>query len=190
MPPKRGQTTAVHGKQATLAFHGSSNKVTKPGRGTNDKTKLADKTKHDAALVDLSVQDEQDVSQLTTAERAIAEQTRSAQTKLTPEEEEASKVSEAQIKKYWRNKEEARLAQRVHQKELSIHEKVLREFDTTGHFGPCIGISRQKRWKRAHRLGLKPPIEVLAVLMKDGRDNTRVQRAHIDELMASRFADE
>ncbi|KAK7527098.1 DNA polymerase delta, subunit 4-domain-containing protein [Phyllosticta citriasiana] len=188
MPPKRG-LAAVQGKQATLAFHGSSNKVTKPGKASNDKSKLTDKTKRETTLSSPHFQDEQE--KLTTAERAVVQQTqKTAQAELTPEEHEAIKVSEAQIKKYWREKEEARLAQRVHQEGLSIHEKVLREFDTTGNFGPCIGISRQKRWKRAQRLGLNPPIEVLAVLMKEGRDNTRVQRAHVDELMASRFADD
>jgi DNA polymerase delta subunit 4 len=53
---------------------------------------------------------------------------------------------------------------------------------------PCIGIARLKRWKRANMLGLKPPIEVLAVLLK-GIDtgDTKMQRAHVDQLMSSRF---
>ncbi|KAK7538256.1 DNA polymerase delta, subunit 4-domain-containing protein [Phyllosticta citribraziliensis] len=180
MPPKRA--TPVQGKQATLAFHGSSNKVTKPGKPSNDKSKL-DHIKRETALSSPHFQDEEKLTERDNAQTQNIPQ-------LTPEEKEASQVSDAQIKKYWRTKEEARLAQRVHQEGLTIHEKVLREFDTTGNFGPCIGISRQKRWKRAQRLGLKPPIEVLAVLIKEGRDNARVQRAHVDELMASRFADD
>jgi DNA polymerase delta subunit 4 len=53
---------------------------------------------------------------------------------------------------------------------------------------PCIGIARVKRWRRANTLGLNPPIEVLAVLLKESdKDNSRLQRAHIDELMSSRF---
>lgn len=45
-----------------------------------------------------------------------------------------------------------------------------------------------KRWKRAQNLGLEPPIEVLAVLLKEeGKNNTRAERAHVDELMSSRF---
>lgn len=53
---------------------------------------------------------------------------------------------------------------------------------------PCIGIARIKRWKRANMLGLKPPVEILAVLLKEAdKGNAKVQRAHVDELMSSRF---
>jgi len=45
-----------------------------------------------------------------------------------------------------------------------------------------------KRWVRANKLGLNPPIEVLAVLLKEeNKDNTKIERAHIDELMSSQF---
>ncbi|EMC91936.1 hypothetical protein BAUCODRAFT_39079 [Baudoinia panamericana UAMH 10762] len=107
---------------------------------------------------------------------------------VADEEEQARKISETQIKRYWREKESVRLAPRVHQEGLSVHEKVLREFDMTGHYGPCIGIARLKRWKRANVLGLKPPIEVLAVMLKEMEEgNAKAQRAHVDELMSSRF---
>jgi DNA polymerase delta subunit 4 len=45
-----------------------------------------------------------------------------------------------------------------------------------------------KRWKRAHRLGLKPPIEILAVLLKEqeGKDKISVQRSQVDELLNAR----
>ncbi len=53
---------------------------------------------------------------------------------------------------------------------------------------PCTGIARLKRWKRAHRLDLDPPIEVLAVLLKEqeGKDKLTVQRSHVDELLTSK----
>jgi DNA polymerase delta subunit 4 len=45
-----------------------------------------------------------------------------------------------------------------------------------------------KRWVRADKLGLNPPIEVLAVLLKEENNgNTKIERAHIDELMSSKF---
>ncbi|KAG8527507.1 uncharacterized protein KY384_007659 [Bacidia gigantensis] len=99
-------------------------------------------------------------------------------------EVEALKVSEAQIKKYWILKEQARIAPRVHQQGLSVYEKVLREFDLT----------RTKRWKRADGLGLKPPLEVLAVLLKEeekdkGRRNAEVERAYVDSLMGGRLTE-
>lgn len=102
----------------------------------------------------------------------------------------------------------------VHQQDLSLNEKILRHFDLSSQYGvrslpsptlfpnplphyqnhsltqpqPCIGIARMKRWKRAHNLGLQPPIEVLAVLLKEeDKSNVRAKRAHVDELMSSRF---
>ena len=52
-------------------------------------------------------------------------------------EEQALKVSEAQIRKYWLLKEDARKAPRVHQQGMSVHEKVLREWDLSSQFGVC-----------------------------------------------------
>lgn len=46
-----------------------------------------------------------------------------------------------------------------------------------------------KRWNRANKLGLNPPIEVLAVLLKeDTKGNRKIERAYVDELMGSKFA--
>ncbi|KAH7063384.1 DNA polymerase delta, subunit 4-domain-containing protein [Macrophomina phaseolina] len=196
MPPKR-RSSGPQSRQATLAFHGASNRVTKPRASPTGKAKVTNKSKQDPILsesitdTNLSAQAEPDLAEPTTSELAIAQQSRqeAAKPELTPEEEKASRVSEAQIKKYWKEKERARKAPRVHQEDVSLHEKVLREFDTSGQYGPCIGSARIKRWKRAHRLGLNPPIEVLAVLLKEGKANTKAQRAHIDELLGSRFVE-
>lgn len=53
-----------------------------------------------------------------------------------------------------------------------------------------MGIARIKRWKRAQKLGLHPPIEVLAILLKEQEEgNVKAQTSHIDELMNSRFVE-
>jgi DNA polymerase delta subunit 4 len=45
-----------------------------------------------------------------------------------------------------------------------------------------------KRWVRANKLGLAPPIEVLAALLKEEKKgNTQIERAYVDELMSSKF---
>lgn len=45
-----------------------------------------------------------------------------------------------------------------------------------------------KRWKRADALGLKPPIEVLAVLMKEeAKENKEAERAYMDELLSTQI---
>lgn len=73
----------------------------------------------------------------------------------------------------------------VHQSHLPMHEKILRHFDLSSQYGPCIGIPRLARWKRANALGLDPPLEVLAVLIRE-EDKTSSQGcgkiAYIDEL--------
>ena len=46
-----------------------------------------------------------------------------------------------------------------------------------------------KRWKRAEGLGLKPPVEVLAVLLKEENSkNLKAERAFMDGLLTSRLA--
>ncbi|TDZ32557.1 DNA polymerase delta subunit 4 [Colletotrichum spinosum] len=98
----------------------------------------------------------------------------------------AEKVSDAQIVKYWKGIEAQRMAPRVHVKDVSLAEKVLRYFDVSSQYGPCIGLQRLKRWDRAERLGLHPPIEVLAVLLREEMNGTpNIERAHMDELMNS-----
>ena len=47
-----------------------------------------------------------------------------------------------------------------------------------------------KRWMRANKLKLSPPIEVLAVLLKEEeRGNSAIERAHVDELMSSKMVE-
>jgi DNA polymerase delta subunit 4 len=47
-------------------------------------------------------------------------------------------------------------------------------------------MPRIKRWKRAERLGLKPPVEVLAVLLKEeSKGNDKIETAHMDEILNS-----
>jgi len=109
-------------------------------------------------------------------------------TESTPEEEVAKRITDVAIKEYWASKERQRLAPRAHQQDLSVYEKVLREFDVSGQYGPCTGIARSKRWKRAYGFDLDPPIEVLAVLLKgqDGDNKLALQRSHVDELLNTR----
>lgn len=43
-----------------------------------------------------------------------------------------------------------------------------------------------KRWYRAERLGLNPPVEVLAVLLKEEKKGTEgVETAHMDKILNS-----
>lgn len=183
MPATRRTRTssgpAAKGSQKTLSF---GNKVTKPAAPSSTKDKA-----HtiNPKAIDL------DVGHVS-SEAAVAEQAQVEVKKIkgerTPEEERASKVTDAQIKRYWKEREAERKAPRVHQGDVSLEEKILRLFDMSSQFGPCIGIARMKRWVRANKLGLEPPIEVLAVLLKEEeKGNDKIERAHVDELMSSKL---
>ncbi|KAF2671991.1 hypothetical protein BT63DRAFT_476816 [Microthyrium microscopicum] len=103
---------------------------------------------------------------------------------VNEEDELARSVKDAQIRKFFNEREKGRDSKRVHQESLSVSEKILRDWDISSHYGPCMGISRTKRWKRAHKLGLKPPIEVLAVLIKEqDAANGKIDQSHLDQLV-------
>lgn len=146
MPPKRTSArTGGQRSQATLSFHNQGpNRVTKPGAAHRHVV-----SKKDPALLDLTPAiAEPDVNEPTTAEAAIAEQTASVLAQSDPlessareadeEDIRASKISDAQVKKYWQAKERERKAPRVHQEGLSMQEKVLREWDMSGQYGVSV----------------------------------------------------
>ncbi|KAI0765638.1 DNA polymerase delta, subunit 4-domain-containing protein [Trametes elegans] len=53
----------------------------------------------------------------------------------------------------------------VHGEGQSMVHHILRVFDLSYEYGPCVGVSRLDRWERAHALGLNPPPEVKEILM-------------------------
>jgi len=93
-------------------------------------------------------------------------------------------LTDAEIRRYWEKEEEKRRAPRVHQEGLSVNEKILRHFDLSSQYGPCIGIARLKRWRRANMLNLHPPIEVLAVLLREEEKEFANEKAYVDELLS------
>jgi len=53
-----------------------------------------------------------------------------------------------------------------------VHE-ILRVFDLSYEYGPCIGVTRLERWERAAALGLNPPLEIRDILStQQGTDQT------------------
>ncbi|KAG5946044.1 hypothetical protein E4U59_004708 [Claviceps monticola] len=189
MPTTRRSTarTGSTKGQSTISF---TNKVTKPvaknvksvvatpKTATVDipeRTKpIEEKTKEDVNKKD-EEESQQSAPQLETAPPKISE------TKLR-----AGKLTDAHINKYWKSVERQRKASRVHQQGISVNEKVLRYFDVSSQYGPCIGIDRTKRWNRAEHLGLNPPVEVLAVLLKERKKpNDEVEMAQMDSILNS-----
>ena len=56
---------------------------------------------------------------------------------------------------------------------ISEIEARLKQFDMDATFGPCVGITRLKRWERANNYGLNPPLDVKDILlMGEGNPNS------------------
>ncbi|KAM0348082.1 hypothetical protein ACHAPU_004585 [Fusarium lateritium] len=177
--------------QSTLSF---SNKVTKPVPKNGKKSAISasvtkiDPTQHaKKPAAEEIVVDEPEIVEHGLEKVGEEIDSKVAQEPEKPESElQAEKVTDAQIKKYWKSIENQWTTQRLHQQGVSQGERVLRYFDVSSQYGPCIGMSRMKRWNRADRLGLQPPIEVLAVLLKEeSKGNTSIERAHMDEILNS-----
>lgn len=190
MPATRKSTrgaaarAAASKQQSTLSFN---HKVTKSGTakpGKADKLSTPTATKVDAEP-QLQTPTSEDVEEIEAQQPEGAPVAQPVAEKSAAELS-AEKVTDAQIKRYWKGVEEARISKRVHQEGLSQAEKVLRYFDVSSQYGPCIGIPRANRWYRAEKLGLNPPIEVLAVLLReDGQGNKEIEKAAMDRLMES-----
>lgn len=204
MPPKRRKSALA--TQQTLTF-GPRNKVTKPTLPASTKSKPSPLSQPGSkapstASPALTSEDETDsepplrkhsedevekepILPKSPGGRLAIREVKTAAPARSEVEERAARVSEAEVKRYWRAKEEERKTKRVHQEGLSTNEKILRYFDISSQFGPCIGIARMKRWKRADALGLKPPIEVLAVLLKEqARQSKDADHAYLDDLLS------
>ncbi|KAL4803857.1 DNA polymerase delta, subunit 4-domain-containing protein [Aspergillus unguis] len=191
MPPSRrrgGNTASVRPNQPVLSF-GAKSRVTKPSTAPStpsDKVKSLEPLAADIPEKDVSNDvstskaepDQPHVAELAVRSQAKAE----IQQPLSEEDRKAAKVTKKQLQDYWKAEEAKSRGPRVHHEDLSLDEKILRHFDLSSQYGPCIGIARLKRWRRADSLNLNPPIEVLSVLLK--QEGTTNQRAYIDELMS------
>ncbi|KAK7755044.1 hypothetical protein SLS62_002859 [Diatrype stigma] len=196
MPTTRRSAGGAAGKQqSTLSFN---HRVTKPvpksakSLVSTTPTTQSPLGKHVLKAEEAEEEDEKsvDIDEATKAANSEQQQAEAAE-KKSEAELRAQKIGDRRIEQYWRGLESERMTRRVHQEDLSLAEKVLRYWDVSSQYGiigmqPCVGISRMKRWQRADRLGLKPPVEVLAVLLREERKNTEgIERAHIDEILNS-----
>ncbi|KAK7747856.1 hypothetical protein SLS53_001105 [Cytospora paraplurivora] len=208
MPATRRSTrgaarSAVSKQQSTLSFNHRITKGSAAKTGKDAKVSSTDPVKVEQP----AEEDVVDVVELEAQPEEVVPARQEPQKTAT--EARAEKISDAQVKRYWKGVEDARMAKRVHQEELSLPEKVLRYFDVSSQYGvghtqstcrliqfaqgrqltmrqPCVGIPRMQRWYRAEKLGLKPPIEVLAVLLKEEKQgNKEIERAAIDRIMES-----
>jgi DNA polymerase delta subunit 4 len=59
------------------------------------------------------------------------------------------------------------LATADHSADGEEEELAAREFDMDMRYGPCLGLARAQRWRRAAALGLAPPPALLALCADD-----------------------
>ncbi|KAF8621805.1 hypothetical protein AX15_007481 [Amanita polypyramis BW_CC] len=52
----------------------------------------------------------------------------------------------------------------IHSKNQNKIHEILRVFDLSYEYGPCVGMTRLERWERACALGLNPPEEIREIL--------------------------
>ena len=154
MPPGRrgrpaGSTARPTTPQQRLSFGpNSTNKITKPSTLAQDAAKKLSPTQKSRLSKEIVNVDDtptksplpsEDASPGTQDESRTLPIRRNEKSKIEEgrdkKEVEALKVTEAQIKKYWMRKEEVRIAPRVHQQGMSVHEKVLREWDLSNQYG-------------------------------------------------------
>ncbi|RSL72797.1 hypothetical protein CEP54_000630 [Fusarium duplospermum] len=178
-PPPKGQSTLTSfSSRVTKNVAKSAKKsIISPSITKIDPTQAPKQAKAEEAVIEepepIEVDEEEE-------EPEVAPEPEKSEAELRAEQ-----ITDAQIKKYWKTIEDQWTSPRLHQQGVSLSERVLRYFDVSSQYGPCIGTSRMKRWKRAERLGLNPPVEVLAVLLKEETKGNKVQRAHMDEILNS-----
>ncbi|RSM07603.1 hypothetical protein CEP52_005139 [Fusarium oligoseptatum] len=178
-PPAKGQSTLTSfSSRVTKNVAKSAKKsIISPSITKIDPTQVPKQTKAEEVVVEepepIEVDEEEE-------EPEVAPEPEKSEAELRAEQ-----ITDAQIKKYWETIEDQWTSPRLHQQGVSLSERVLRYFDVSSQYGPCIGTPRMKRWKRAERLGLNPPVEVLAVLLKEETKGNKVQRAHMDEILNS-----
>ncbi|KAJ7901630.1 DNA polymerase delta, subunit 4-domain-containing protein [Mycena leptocephala] len=73
--------------------------------------------------------------------------------------------------------------QLIHAEDQDKFHDILRVFDLSYEYGPCIGVTRLERWERAAALGLNPPIEVRDILTtRQGGKESYTQSVFYDQV--------
>jgi DNA polymerase delta subunit 4 len=140
MPPTRRSRVssgpAAKGSQKTISFAGNS-KVTKASTSASSKSKDKDITPTSSKPLEISSDIDFTPGHVSSEAAVLSQAKVELEKEKTEDEKKAEKVTDAQIRKYWRERENERTAARVHQEELSVEEKVLRLFDMSSQFGVC-----------------------------------------------------
>ncbi|KAI9458434.1 DNA polymerase delta, subunit 4-domain-containing protein [Lactarius psammicola] len=72
--------------------------------------------------------------------------------------------------------------QPVHANDQSPVHHILRIFDLSYEYGPCVGVTRMERWERAAVLGLNPPVREILMTKEGSEDARLIQNVLYDEV--------
>lgn len=124
--PTKGQSTISFANRVTKAIPQDTKKavLSEPVKKIDIPQRPAKESKAEEIV---TVEPEEESEEEVVEEVVVSEKTEA--------ELQAEKISDAQINKYWKGIEKERIAPRVHQKELSVGEKVLRYFDVSSQYG-------------------------------------------------------
>ncbi|KAH8154874.1 uncharacterized protein LAJ45_01405 [Morchella importuna] len=160
MPPRRASRSSSGGHQAVLSFKTPS-KIVKSTTHLPVAKKDAAASPKKRASTSISIPA---ASTSPTSSPLVDEAT------LSPTTTREVVTNEALAEYYKTHILGTRRSQPLHQEDMSLQDKVLRHWDMSSQYGPCMGISRLERWKRAERMGLRPPVLVKVVCegLEDG----------------------
>ncbi|KAI0652895.1 DNA polymerase delta, subunit 4-domain-containing protein [Cubamyces menziesii] len=171
MPPQRNSKgSASQLKQSKLSFTSKRNSST-AAAATGKKSKPrksysghGSRASPDAEPIDISDSDDE-VSTIPAAKKR----------RIGSLRREPLNLSDKRWRKvYGAAREKMGNIEPVHAQGQSMVDHILRVFDLSYEYGPCVGVSRLDRWERAHALGLNPPLEVREILLtKEGTSEER-----------------
>ncbi|KAJ7040746.1 DNA polymerase delta, subunit 4-domain-containing protein [Mycena alexandri] len=184
--PKTAKSPSL--KQSTLSFGAakrtaSSTSTKKPAAKRASHQPVAVDSDSDIDVDDIEISDDEDeveviesdhseeekkVRQVVTKQPTIVKVTRPRNSPVKPPPRETlPELNENDSR--WRTYMSTVRAKRGHLKLIHAEEQdkfhdILRVFDLSYEYGPCVGVSRLERWERASALGLDPPVEVHDIL--------------------------
>lgn len=151
MPPRKSTTGVSRGRpagkastpkpnQTKLAFHGPVSKKAEHVESTKLSSKI-EAIETPVASIDLTLEKDDDKvsspvdSDIFPAGLSTLELDDDETEMWREAVHSAKKLSDAKIKAYWAGKEKERMVPRVHQEDMSLHEKLLADWDIDSRFG-------------------------------------------------------
>ncbi|KAJ7228227.1 DNA polymerase delta, subunit 4-domain-containing protein [Mycena pura] len=169
---KSKSTSAASLKQVTLSFSAAKRTASgkKPGQQLTPRASqtrvAAHSNKDEIEVDDIDVSSSSDGDEIEVIES-------DAQVEVSNKPARDTTTSKGELKPKdpkWRKTLNAARARQgkgtvlVHAEGQDQFHEILRVFDLSYEFGPCVGVTRLERWMRAQALGLSPPNEVRDML--------------------------